>query len=306
MDPDLLEVSLALGDLQRMRGETAKAIEQYSKVLGDPALAVDGYLGIARAHGANGRNALALDYFERARRLAPRDGNIHYAIGFQHYLGGDYTRAIASFRESVDMRPDDARAWNALGGALLANSEPDKAATAFERSIQLGPSLGALSNLGTLQYNAGRYAEAASLYRRAAKLDPDNAIIWGNLGDALSAQPGRAGEAGGAYRRAIEKMQAYVEVKPDAAVALAELAWYHANLDQAAAAREYIARAEALDTERGEVALWVAQALARLGDPGGARERLARARAEGIHEDRIQALPSLRPLAVAGASPRSQ
>lgn len=306
MEPDLLEVSLALGDLHRMRGETAKAIEQYSKLLDDPALAADAYLGIAKSHGANGRHRLALDYFERARRLKPRDGNIHYAIGYQHYLNGDYPGAIASFQESVDMRPGDARAWNALGGALLANSEPGRAAGAFERSIQLSPSLGALSNLGTLQFNAGRYAEAADLYRRAAELDPDNAIIWGNLGDALSAQPGKAGEADEAYRRAIDKMQAYVEVKPDAAVALAELAWYHANLGQEAAAREYITRAEALDIERGEVALWVAQALARLGEAGGARERLARARAEGIHEDRIRALPVLRPLAVAAASPRSQ
>ncbi|HET8819675.1 MAG TPA: tetratricopeptide repeat protein [Xanthomonadaceae bacterium] len=303
MDPDLLEVSLALGDLHRMRGETAKAIEQYTKVLDDPALAVDAYLGIARAHGATGRDQLALEYFERARRLMPRDGNIHYAIGYQHYLSGRYPQAIASFRQAVEMRPDDARAWNALGGALLADSQPDQAATAFERSIELSPSLGALSNLGTLQYNAGRYAQAAALYRRAAKLDPDNAIIWGNLGDALSAQPGKAGEAGEAYRRAIEKMQAYVEIKPDAAVALAELAWYHANLDEEDAANEYIARAEALDTERGEVALWVAQALARLGHAGGARQRLARARAEGIHEDRILALPALRRLAVSDAGP---
>lgn len=305
MEPDLREVSLALGDLQRMGGETAKAIEQYTKVLDDPALAADAYMGIAKAHGANGRQQLALDYFERARRLEPRDGNIHYAIGYQHYLDGNYAQAIASFRQSVDLRPDDAKAWNALGGALLANGEPDQSAAAFERSIQLSPSLGALSNLGTLQYNAGRYAEAAKLYRRAAGIDPDNAIIWGNLGDALSVLPGKAGEAGEAYRRAIDKMQAYVEVKPDAAVALAELAWYHANLDQEPAAREYIARAEALGIERGEVALWIAQALARMDDARGARERLARARAEGIHEDRILSSPALRPLAVAGAGPRS-
>lgn len=306
MEPDLLEVSLALGDLQRMRGETAKAIEQYSKAVEDPKLAVDAYMGIAKAHGANGRHQLALDYFERARRLRPRDGNIYYAIGYQHYLNGGYDQAIASFRKAVNLRPQDARAWNALGGALLANSEPGEAAAAFERSIQISPSLGALSNLGTLQFNAGKYAVAADLYRRAAKLDPENAVIWGNLGDALSAQPGKAVEAGEAYRRAIEKMRAFVEVKPDAAVQLAELAWYHANLDEGATAREYIARAEALDVERGEVALWAAQALARLNDIGGARDRLARARAEGLHEDRITALPALRALAATAAKPRSQ
>ncbi|GAA4866645.1 tetratricopeptide repeat protein [Luteimonas vadosa] len=306
MAPDLLEVSLALGDLQRMRGETAKAIEQYSKALVDPSLAVDAYMGIARAHGANGRHALALDYFERARRLTPRDGNIHYAIGYQHYLNGGYLQAIAAFREAVALRPQDARAWNALGGALLANGQEREAADAFQRSIQISPSVGALSNLGTLQYNAGDYAEAAGLYRRAAKLDPDNAVIWGNLGDALSAQGGNAEAATAAYKRAIEKMEAYVEVKPDAAVALVELAWYHANLGEAGEARAYIARAEALDLERGEVSLWAAQALARLEDWPAASARLARARREGINEDRIRAQPVLQRLAVAGTGSRGQ
>src|SRR3546814_15626624 len=65
-----------------------------------------------------------------------------------------------------------------------------------------------------------------------------------------------------------------------------------------------LARAEALGTERGEVSLWAAQALARLGDIEQARQRLGTARKEGIDPGRIRASPILRGLADASLSAR--
>src|SRR3546814_18992957 len=65
-----------------------------------------------------------------------------------------------------------------------------------------------------------------------------------------------------------------------------------------------LARAEALGTERGEVSLWAAQALARLGDIEQARQRLGTARKEGIDPGRIRSSPILRGLAEASLSAR--
>src|SRR3546814_1954687 len=95
-----------------------------------------------------------------------------------------------------------------------------------------------------------------------------------------------------------------VDIKSDDAQALASSAWYLANLGQADAVRELLARAEALGTERGEVSLWAAQALARLGDIEQARQRLGTARKEGIDPGRIRASPILRGLADASLSAR--
>jgi hypothetical protein len=55
-------------------------------------------------------------------------------------------------------------------------------------------------------------------------------------------------------------------------------------------------KAEALATERGEVALWGAQTMAILGDDKAAREQVAKARAEGIPQQRIGNTPVLRKL----------
>jgi len=297
MDPRLREVSLALGEMHRVRGEFPQAIEQYTRALDDLALRPAAYVGLARTEGAQSRNAVALDYFERARKLRPGDAVIHSQIGYHQYLNGDLPKAIESYRTATTLQPDDANTWSSLGGLYLVGGDAARASAAFERSLSIKPTYAAQSNLGSLKYEAGEYAQAAELYRHAAEIDPKDYRIWGNLGDALSALPATAAQAREPYRKAAQMAQRYVDIKTDDAHALGLLCWYRANLGEAQAARDLLARAEALGTEPGEVAFWGAQALALLGDVAGARERLARARAAAdISTERIQASPVLREL----------
>lgn len=296
MDPELREVSLARGELHRTRGETEQALEEYAKALDDLALRPAAYIGLARTQSALGDNRLALEYFQRALASRPGDGGVHRALGYHHYLNGDLPRAIASYRAAATLQPDDAAPWSSLGGLYLAQGDVVRAGDAFSRSLAIKPSYSALSNLGTLKYGQGAYADAAALYRRAAELDPDDYRVWGNIGDALSAEPATAAQAREAYQRAANMVQRYSEIKHDDAQALGLLAWYRANLGQVQGAREAIVRAEGLSSERGEVALLAAQTLTLLGDVDAARERLALAREHGIPMQRIQASPVLRGL----------
>ena len=301
MDPALREVSLALGEMYRARGDWAAAIKQYNLALDDIALRPAAYVGLARTEGAQGRGALALGYFQRALKLRPGDAVTHRELGYHQYLTGELPAAIESFRVATRLQPDDHLLWSSLGGLYLASGDTDRAGKAFERSLAIKPNYAALSNLGSLKYEAGAYAEAADLYRHAAELDPEDFRVWGNIGDALSALPetagaGSAADARESYRRAAEMAQRYVGIKSDDAQALGLLCWYRANLGEARSARELLARAEAMATERGEVAFWGAQALARMGDTAGARQRVAQALAADIPAQRIQASPLLRRL----------
>ena len=296
MDPGLREVSLARGELHRTRGEDEQALEEYAKALDDLSLRPAAYVGLARIQGAIGNNALALEYFQRALALRPGDGAVYRAMGYHHYLNDDLTGAIEAYRAAATLQPDDAAPWNSLGGLYLAQGDLDRASDAFNRSLAIKPSYGALSNLGTLKYGQGAYADAAELYRRAAELDPDDYRVWGNIGDALSAVPATAAQSREAYLRAADMVQRYSEIKNDDAQALGLLAWYRANLGQAEGAREALMRAEGLTSERGEVALLGAQTMALLGDLDAARDRLEQARRHDIPMQRIQASPVLRGL----------
>ncbi len=297
MDPKLREVNLALGEMYRARGDPGKAMAQYTRALDDPALRPAALVGLAKLQGDLGHNDLALTYFERARVLRPGDANIHRQIGYYLYAQGHLPQAIRAYTAAVTLQPDDSPTWSSLGGLYLMSGDVVKASNAFQQSLSIRPSYEALSNLGTLEYDAGEYAKAAALYRRAVVFEPDDYRMWGNIGDALSAQASTALQARDPYERAVERVQRYIALTPNDAQAFASLAWYQANLGQGQAARAMIAKAEAMSTEQGEVALWAAQTFARLGDVEGTRTRVARARSAGIPEDRIRASPLLRQFA---------
>tara|TARA_R110000868_G_scaffold66465_4_gene197864 strand:+ start:3164 stop:5167 length:2004 start_codon:yes stop_codon:yes gene_type:complete len=59
----------------------------------------------------------------------------------------------------------------------------------------------ALALLGTIRAETGRAGEAIALLNKAARLIPDNARIWGDLGD-VSGKSGRFQDAAGCFRRA--------------------------------------------------------------------------------------------------------
>lgn len=305
MDPELMEVSLAMGDLDRVRGEYPQAIEHYTRALQDVALRPDAYIGLAATQAALGNNPLALDYYERAHQLRPGDATIHSELGYHHYLNGNLDKAVASYRVATTLQPDRATLWSSLGGVYYVAGRRREAAEAYSRSLAIEPTYGALSNFASLRFEDGAYAEAADLYRRAAQLEPDDYRIWGNIGDALSADPATAEQARSPYARAASLAEAYIKLKGDDALAPAHLAWYRANLGQTAGVRELLARADALGTEKAEVEFFAAQTLARLGDPAGTRDRVQRALKAGVPSDRIRTSPLLRGMDAEGASDRA-
>ena len=296
MDPTMREVNLALGDLHQARSEPAKAIGFYRQALVDNALKADAYLGMARAEAAQKHNDVALDYFERARQLRPGDASVYRALAYHHYVNGDLRKAIDTYRVATELVPGDEEAWASYGGLCMLGGDTACASDAFMRSLAIKPSYGALINLGTLRFDTGNYEEAASLFRRATELDASDYRTWGNLGDALAAQPKTAKEAREPYRRAAQMAQSYIDIKPQDAHAIAVLAWYRANLGEEEKARELIARALRQGVERGEVAYFAAQTFALLGDVGRAREQVERALAQGVQRSRLQASPVLRDL----------
>ncbi|GAA3929452.1 hypothetical protein GCM10022229_23920 [Luteimonas lutimaris] len=127
MDPGLHELRLAFGDLYRVRGESAKAIEQYTGAMEDPAFAADADIGIARVHGANGRAGMALEYLRRALDLRPGDGETWREIGYQQYASGNLDGAIEAYRKATELQPREVRpgaGWAACTWPRAAGARP--------------------------------------------------------------------------------------------------------------------------------------------------------------------------------------
>lgn len=313
MDPTLPEVDLAMGDLYRVAGDAERALQYYRNSSRAPALQVRAHIGAAQVYAAGGQHDLSAQEFQQALQLSPGDPAVLAQIGYQQYLDGNVPGAVISFREAVGRRPGDAILWGTLGALYMAAGNNADAEQALEHSIALEPAAATLTNLGLLKYQAGDYAAAVDLRRQATVLDPQDFRTWGNLGDALRADPrASAADVHKAYEQAAARAEAYLKVQPNDASAVALLGLYQVVLGDAAGARMLIKRAESLPGQPGEVALQNAETLALLGDIEPARQRLAVARAAGIAETVIASnltfrrLGLLPPPGTAGRSPGAE
>ncbi|MBD3760298.1 tetratricopeptide repeat protein [Rhizorhabdus sp.] len=85
---------------------------------------------------------------------------------------GDVASMISGLEKKLQDNPDDAKGWTTLGWSY---------------------------------YNVGRYADAATAYARAVKIDPSNAEIWSALGEAqlLSGPGGVTPAAEASFRKTL-------------------------------------------------------------------------------------------------------
>ncbi len=112
-------------------------------------------------------------------------------------------RRTAFSPESRSPRSVAALHYN-LGALYFTQNRWREAGVEFEKSLAIRPTALAYSNLGTVRFFEGKYQEAAEQFQHATKLQPNNAINWGNLGDALWQLPAERSHARQAFQRAAD------------------------------------------------------------------------------------------------------
>lgn len=204
MDHDPASVEQALANCR-------KAVEIDGRL---PAV----HVTLGHLHATLGKNDLALQEFQKALEINPRDAgalmgtadveehlgrvqdaeaNYKRAIGLrQDYwegysaLGAFYARqkrvqeSIAQYQRVIELTTDNPEAYSDLGVEYmeLKDSQSYAAAeAALQKSIQLAPNYQAYANLGWLYMDQKRYAESASATRKALELNDKDWRVWANL-----------------------------------------------------------------------------------------------------------------------------
>ena len=115
----------------------------------------------------------------------------------------DYRTPLALWADTVAKRPQNARAHNNLGSALLYAGQPGAAADHFTTALQLQPTYPEpRQNLGVALLRLGRPAAAITAFEAALALQPSSTSSLCNLGEALLAL-GRTAEAVDRYETAL-------------------------------------------------------------------------------------------------------
>jgi tetratricopeptide (TPR) repeat protein len=99
----------------------------------------DSYIGLGQIALNQGREAEALDYFNKAVHLQPNLGFAYLVLGSVYFPRGDYARAAGYFRLAVQANPLDTNARFYLGTCLVKLAQPAPAADQFHAARVVDP-----------------------------------------------------------------------------------------------------------------------------------------------------------------------
>jgi TolB-like protein/Flp pilus assembly protein TadD len=291
LDRSLTEASTALAQLYLVSGRNEQAAQIYREGIRNEPDNADGYMGLGEALDGMQRTAEAERAFRQAIEAEPTFPEALTTLGNFLFRHGRSATAVATYEQVTQLIPASPLAFNNLGAALEMTADFHGAATAFERSLALEPSRSAYSNLGTVYYFLGRYADAAHMFSRSTELAAEDHRVWGNLADALWQIPASRSEAQGDYRHAIALAQRSLEVNPKEAVTAMQLAYYCARIGDLEHANRYAGRALALDASDPYVHYYAALIALERGDTTAAIDSLHRAIELGYPAQLVSAAP---------------
>lgn len=238
----LAPAAYTLGLVRLGRGQAALAAEAFQRALAvDPAYTRARTM-LARAHEEAGDYQTAEGIHQEAVSQDAGDWRAWHSLGVFYANRTDrYEQAEKCFRRVIELTPDNYAGYANLGGLLFLQGRFAEAAQWLEQSIKLKPTAQNCSNLATILFFEGEYPDAVALALQATELDPNDHVWWGNLADARRYADPASPDATAAYRHAIALAEASLRVNPRQPQVRADLAVYHAFLDEPAAAQAAIA-----------------------------------------------------------------
>ena len=292
LEPDRAETRVALAQMYQNTGNYDRAIDELHRAAAmapanDTPLRLLG--GLYTDVGKYDEAGVAL---KQAIALRPGYWRNWSFLGYAYFKAGRHDDAIGAYQRLLELQPDNSRGHAALGTVLHEAGRDEEARGHYLRALELAPTASAWSNLGTLDYFSGRYAEAIEEYRAAIGLRPNNATTQRNLGDAMQAA-GRQSDAARAYTAARTLLLQQLATNPRDGAGLSTLSVVEAKLGRLPDARRHSAEALALLPDSKE-ALYHASTVAAIdGRPDDAAVLLGKALDRGFSTSHAARDPDL-------------
>jgi len=201
-----------------------------------------------------------------------RDVTVHLFNQATAYMEQElYDRAIDTYRQVLDLDPIDAKTHCALGSAYLAKGLYERALPHYNRAISLDPDMraAAYNDMGVYFLLGNRLEEAEA--KLEAALEADAGFELARLNLALVYQrTGREDLALAEYRRILRMADVHPEQTSHAQT---EVALSRIREGDWSGALDLLRKAVRLDRANDRARLYLGDALARTGDPGGAADQ---------------------------------
>jgi serine/threonine protein kinase/tetratricopeptide (TPR) repeat protein len=241
LNPDLGIAHTAMGRALMVAGRPDDAETHLTRALAQEPGQAAALISLAAIAAERKDLATAEARYREAAAAAPRDWQPLAELGQLLYKSARYQEAVDVWEQTARLVDDSASLHRQLGAAYHMLGDPDAAAKAFQRALQIEPTASVYNNLGTLRFFQGQYADSVAAFRRAIELRANSYLYWGNLGDAHRWNPPTKHEAADAYATAIRLARDAISARPNDLDLRATIAVYRAKSGDKKQAAEDIA-----------------------------------------------------------------
>jgi len=121
INPNLPQLNVLLGRLQRAAGQLDQAIHFYSEAIRQSPADVEPYLDLGEAYLDRREHLQALRTYQQAIKIAPRDFRPFYQAANVLRDSKDYIGAEAMLRRAAELAPGDLNIRRQLGAVIALN-----------------------------------------------------------------------------------------------------------------------------------------------------------------------------------------
>lgn len=295
LNDQLVDAHKSRGLLLKDGGQYDEAVRAFQRARALRPGRADLYRELASTYVERGQSEQAESTYQQFVYRWP-----DYWVGYDN-LGDFYERqgrfeaAATQFRQAVSAAPENVELYGELARSYIYLGDLTEARNIFEGLVEDYPNYEAYSNLGTIYFQDGRYADAARMYQNALDLKSDDYRLWGNLA-AAHYWSGAREQAREYYERAARMAEEQRKQSPNRPVLVSRLAAYYAMLNRHDHARSLIEKALVLAPKSVTVAFLAAVTYEQLGERDEALEWIERALARGFPPSFIERQRGLREL----------
>ncbi len=277
------------------QGKQDLALQEFNQALEINPRDLDALRGVARFSERAGHLQDAENGFKKAAALRPDDWSGFSELGNYYRRVGRVPDAIEAYKQAVALSPDNGDVYNNLGGALLDAGDPKllpEAEQALQKALAIKPNYAVYTNLADLYLQQERFPEAIAASKKALALDDNDYLVWDNLRAAYEWTKDTAG-ANYARQKEIARLEPHVKSQTGDSMAQGLLASLYAQAGDRARAQAHLETALALDPKDPNSLEAIADAYASLGEHAQAAKYAESAKKAGATDATLRDDPDL-------------
>jgi eukaryotic-like serine/threonine-protein kinase len=278
---------VCLGLINDGTGHSPEAVGEFQLALGLEPSNEEAAIGLALAYEHEGKITEAEKAFQRAIQAHPNSRFSYNLFGMFYGRRNEYGKALQMYGKVIEIAPEWYGTYVNVGATYTETGQYEKAIEPLKKSIGIRPTYAGYTNLGGAYRGLNQLTKAAAAFEEAVKLDPQQYLAWGNLGESRYLS-GAKDQSVAPLRKAVELAEGELKVNPHDPDVLSNLAKYCSMLGKRTPALAWLGQALQYGHNDKDILLDAASVYNHLGESGLAVEWLAKAVQAGYTTDRIR------------------